>query len=285
MRDFFKSRWLQVALSVVLISVGVSLLASLPGSTIVPRTVGAVTAPMQKISTYLSTAAENISTRRKTEQEYEGQITELKKEVRRLRAIAIDYYEIKKENTQYAKFYELKKQNNSFKFVQAAVVARDPNELFYGFTIDKGSMDGVQENSPVITANGLVGWVSAVGVNSCKVSTILSAEARIGSVDKVTRDSGVIIGDVKLSDANLTKMMFLPAQNQMKPGDIVTTSGLGGIYPKDLPIGEVVSLTRDDFDSSYCAQVEPFDKIGRLMDVFVVVDFKGRNEIDTDSLK
>ena len=243
-----------------------------------------VTIPMQEVSNKISDAADDVAKTEKTSEEYEAEIKSLKEENQKLRALTIDYFNVKKENTQYLKFYEIKKQNESLKIIPGSVVARDPNDIFYGFTLDKGKKAGVQEGDPIMTENGIVGWVTAVGENYCKVKTILSGDARIGAMDKNTMDTGVLTGDLKNADQNLTKMLYLSSQNNLAVDDIVVTTGLGGIYPKDLPLGKIKEIKTDDFDSSYYALIEPFDDIRNLYNVFIVLDFEGKGEISKETI-
>lgn len=285
MKAFFSSKIFKISLACGLIILGVSVLTIGPINSMVSETLSFITIPMQEVSNKVSNAADEVAKTEKTSEEYEAEIKALKEENQKLRALTIDYFNVKKENTQYLKFYEIKKQNESLKIIPGSVAARDPNDIFYGFTLDKGKKAGIQEGDPVMTENGIVGWVSAVGENYCKVKTILSGDTRIGALDKNTMDTGVITGDLQSADSNLTKMLYLSSQNKMAVDDIVVTTGLGGVYPKDMPIGKVKEIKIDDFDSSYCAVIEPFDDIRNLYNVFVVLDFEGKGEISKETIK
>ena len=284
LRKFFSNRVFKLFVACLFLGLGTSVLLINPINSAISDMISGITIPMQKISNKISNAAEEVSKKKKTTEEYEQEIKELKDENQKLRAVTVDYFNIKKENTQYLKFYEIKKQNDSLKFIPSSVVVRDPNDNFYGFTLDKGKSSGVNVNNPVMTENGIVGWVSAVGENYCKVKTILSPETKIGVLCKNSLDTGVITGDVKLSDQNLTKMVFLSAQNKLATDDIIVTSGLGGIYPKDIPIGKVKSIIADDYDYSFYAQIEPYDDIRALYNVFIVTDFEGKGDISIETI-
>lgn len=252
---------------------------------IISTVIGLITTPIQKISTSISNHASQVTQTKKTTQELEAELTEKKEEIKRLRSVLIDYYDIKKENAQFAKYYDLKQQDPSLKFLPGSVIGRDPNEDFYNFTIDQGSLSGVSVNDPVMTDNGLIGWVYSVGANFSKVKTILSPDTKVGAIDKVTGDSGVITGSIKLADNNLTKMAFIQSGNTMQPGDILVTSGLSGMYPKNLKIGEVKEITHDEYDASLYAVVKPYEDVRKVKDVFVVIDFKGKGKIVTSLTK
>lgn len=255
------------------------------GNTFLSQIVDAITTPFQKITTNISNNANDALEDKKTVEQLQAEVDDLKKQVQNLRTITVDYYDVKKENAQFLKYYDLKQKDKSLKFVPASVIGRDSNENFYGFTLDEGSVAGVLLNDPVITENGLVGWVSHVEANSCKVKTILSPDTKVGAVDISTGDSGVITGGMPLADENRAKMTCLLSENNLQAGDILVTSGLSGIYPKSLQIGEVVELTHDTYDASIYAVVKPFEDILSVKDVFIVTDFQGKAQISTSAVK
>lgn len=279
MKNFLKRDGLKILMAFIFISIGVIMLNSLSGEFNLSSTINFLKTPLSQVSESISESAQNTIKKQKSSEEYDSEINRLNEEIRKLRAVTIDYYDIKKENAQFLKFYDFKTQNKSLKFISSSVIARDPNELFGAFTLDKGSSFGISVNDPVITENGLIGRVSSVSINSCMVTTILSPNFKAGVVNTRTRDNGVISGNIKNADKNLTGMMYLSAQNTMQTDDIVVTSGLGGVYPKDIPVGKVVELKHDDYDSSFYAIIKPFDDIKNVMDVFVVTDFLGKGDI------
>ncbi len=285
MKGFFRSKGFIILIAVILILTGFLMFTASGGNTFLSQIVDAITTPFQKITTNISNDANDALEDKKTAEQLQAEVDDLKKQAQNLRAITVDYYDVKKENAQFLKYYDLKQKDKSLKFVPASVIGRDSNENFYGFTLDEGSVAGVLLNDPVITENGLVGWVSHVEANSCKVKTILSPDTKVGAVDISTGDSGVITGGMPLADENRAKMTCLLSENNLQAGDILVTSGLSGIYPKSLQIGEVVELTHDTYDASIYAVVKPFEDILSVKDVFIVTDFQGKAQISTSAVK
>ena len=280
MKKIFNSNGFKIFVASVFIFVGTLILNFVPGANFLPSLIDNIITPMQITSNELADSAGAILPKQqKTADEYEKEIQQLNSELKRMRTILIDYYDVKRENAQYLKFYGFKKQNESLTFKMASVIAKDPNDLFFGFILDKGINDGVSINDPVITENGLIGRVYSLKNNSCIIKTILSPEYKIGVVDKVSGDNGVITGKKSLANENKTAMMYVSAQNKMQKDDIVVTTGLGGICPKDLPVGKVKEIKNDDYDSSFYAIIEPFDEIKNVMDVFIVTGFKGKGDV------
>ena len=163
--------------------------------------------------------------------------------------------------------------------VSAAVISRDPAELFGGFTIDQGRLSGISVNDPVITSEGVVGWVSKVEATTSYVTTILSPDTNIGVISKEKRESGVVSSDLLLADQGLVRMSYLTDETKLEEGDIITTTGLAGIFPKDLIVGQVKSLEVSDGGVTRCALIEPYVDVKEVHDVFVITDFYGKGEI------
>jgi rod shape-determining protein MreC len=249
------------------------------------ETINCITLPFEKISAEIANHAISFLRERKKSYELELKIEDLENEIRSLRNMVIDYYETKKENAQYAKYYDLKRENNSLKFVSASAIGKDPGDFFQNFNIDQGSSSGISVNDAVITENGMIGYVSHVNANSSRVKTILSPDVKIGAVDKMSLDSGVISGNIELADQNLTRMTLISSQNNIKSGDFVVSSGLSGMYPKNLLLGKIISLEYDNYDISNYAIVEPFEKIKDVQDVFVIIGFQGKGKIFGNTVK
>lgn len=290
MKEFFKSRKFKILIACVLILLGVILLSL--GET-VSSLFGFLSTPMQQGAQSLTGAAAQVGAGQKSAAEYQADIDRLTEERDKAIAIAIDYYDLKKKNEQYSKYLELKKQNPDFTFAPGSVVARGALDSFYSFTLDVGSIVGVKKNDPVITnsatqdgeltVGGLVGWVSEVYPTYCKVTTILSPDTNVSAVDvmaresgKTTADYGVVSGNIKLADQGLCRMGFITSQNFMEVGDIVTTAGISGLYPKELQIGTIRELGTDELDGALYALITPFIDIPNITDAMVITGFQGQ---------
>lgn len=283
MKDFFHSTGFKVLLGVIFILFGVLLYTASAGGSIFSDALGFLTTPMQKVSTVITNnAAATANTVLQSKEDLEAENAALKKEIEELNAKLIDYYQVKLENEQFRSVLELKEENKDFQFVSAAVIGRDPNDMFYSFYIEKGESSGISLNDPVITNSGVVGWISSVNASYSKVTTILSADTSIAAVDKLTRESGVLSSDIKYADQGIIKLGYLTVDTKVKPGDIIVTSGLGGIYPKDLPVGKVQEVMPEEYDVSYCAAVKPLVDVKTVRDVFVITDFQGQGQVLED---
>lgn len=209
----------------------------------------------------------------------------LKKEAADLRTKIVDYYDIKSENARLWKYYKIKKENADYEIMPASVINRDSSQDFYSFTVDVGTSSGVSKDDPVITENGLIGFISSTNAVSSKVTTVLSPDLQAGAVDKRTKDSGVVEGSALYADKNQTTLTKIDANADIKKGDIITTSGIGGIYPENLIVGKVSDIKYDKYDATKYAVVSSYENIKKITDVIVLTDFKNKGEIKRVSEK
>lgn len=274
MKEFFKSTKIKIFLSVLLVLIMLSVFTRNVQNNVVSTTVNAVTYGLSKVT---AAAVEDKSEKSYDELKEETEL--LSQANRELRAKLIDYHSVKEENTRLWKFYGLKKQNEDFSLIPATVLRRDSNDEFGSFTIDKGTSSDISTGDPVIGENGLVGWISEADVYTAKVVTVLSPQTSIGAVDKATGDTGIITGSSKYADDNRTMFSKLDSDNKVEEGDIISSSGSAGIYPKGLVLGEVKEIGYDTYDTSHYAVIEPYDDISKIVDVAVISDYEGQGEI------
>ena len=275
MKEFFESGKIKIFLSVLFVLIMLSVFTRNTENNVISSTVNTMTYGLSKVS---AAAADNHKSGLSYD-ELKLENEKLKKANTELRARLVDYYSVKEENTRLWKFYGLKKEHSDYTVVPATVLRRDSNDEFYSFTIDKGTSSDVNAGDPVMGESGLIGWVSEADVNTAKVVTILSPRTGIGAVDNATKERGIITGSTKHADDNQTMFSKLKSGNKVKAGDIITTTGISGLYPKGLVIGEVTDVCYDTYDTSYYAVVQPYDDIRKITDAAVIIDFTGQGEI------
>ena len=204
----------------------------------------------------------------------------LKKENAELRKSLVDYLELKEENEKFREYFKISRKNRDYKLAPAEVITRDPDDDFGAFTIGAGTSAGVKAGDAVITENGLIGQVTRAELLTSYVTTILSPSLSIGAMDKCSGDSGVVRGSAELSGKNQAVLKLIDDNNTIKKSDLITTLGIGGVYPENLIIGKVVSVDRDPFDSSPYAVVELYGDIKSVESVAVITDYSGKGEIN-----
>lgn len=284
MRFFFKSRKFKIMASVTAVIISLAILARIAGGIIAPQAgiFGAVAAPFQKMFTGVSNFFEDLSQKFSDNEALILENAQLQEQINSLNQQIADYEETKAENEFYKEYLEIKEANPDFKFADATVISRDMTDEYQSFTVDIGTLDGVEAYDPVITSAGLVGYVSEAGVTTSKVRTILDPSISVGALDSRTGDAGVISGTLELAGRSYTKMTNIQRSSSVAVGDYVVTSG-SGVFPSGLLIGKIKNVSQEKHNSSLYAEIEPFVNISEIRQVMIITDFSGKNSIDLPS--
>ncbi|GAB4509917.1 MAG: rod shape-determining protein MreC [Anaerolineae bacterium] len=152
----------------------------------------------------------------------------------------------------------------------AEVISYDQNSLRRTILINRGARDGITRGMPVVTNEGLVGRVTDVFANASRVLLITDPSSSVSARLQTSRAQGSIVG---LLTGGL-RMEMIPLEANVEEGDIVITSGLGGNFPADLLIGQVVSRRQFEFDLNQTAEVRSLIDFNTLEFVLVVTNFQ-----------
>lgn len=189
----------------------------------------------------------------------------LKEEIDQLKSELLGFEETKTKVNRLESLLRLK-ENFIKKGIIARVIARDPSHWSQFIVINKGSKDGIKKNTVLINSDGLVGKVVAAGSRSARAILLTDNEARASALNQRTRDGGLIEGVGGL----MLKMTYLDRQSKIQVGDVIITSGLGGIYPKGIPIGKVELVGGEKKYVGLYALIKPFVSFAKLEEVLCI---------------
>jgi rod shape-determining protein MreC len=147
------------------------------------------------------------------------------------------------------------------------VVGLDVVPWFRSVLVDRGGVHGVQAGNPVITAEGVVGLVTATSSRAAKTMLLLDRQSAIDGIVQRSRARGMVRG----RGTDELEFEFVVRGGDVRAGDVVITSGLGGVYPKGLRIGEVVEVADPGGRLLQTASLRPAVDFGRLEQVFVML--------------
>ena len=199
------------------------------------------------------------------------QIDRLRRENQELHVQALQTVAVLHENEQLHSLLGWQQQA-PWKLKLANVITRDPANWWQTVQINLGSRDGIQVNMPVLTASGLVGRVSAVGYTRSQVVLIGDPACRISViVDNPAHDMGIIGASGPL-DTTLVDLTYLSGGASLKSGQNVFTSGLGGVFPRGIPVGQVVDSRPVEFVLYTEARVKLSVNLGALEQVWVLLN-------------
>lgn len=235
--------------------------------------------PLQKISAYLSYKFSNFNDSFKSSATLAEENAELKLQLEEYQQKVIDYNDIKRKLKTYEDFLEVKEENNDYKFQNASIISRDSSDPYRSFTLSKGSKDGIEVNDPVIYGKNLIGIVTSLAPTTCTVSTVASANVNVGVYETYTNEVGYTVGTGMDKNGVCCRIPGLKKDSSISPNGIICTSGTGGIYPKDLVVGTIASISDSEDGVSAYATVRSAVDITKLSEVFVIVDFEGQGII------
>ena len=197
------------------------------------------------------------------------QLENVRQENQQLRIQAMQTEGAFRENTRLRQLLGWQRQT-PWKLKLAKVVLREPSNWWRTLQIDLGSRDGLQVNQPVLTAEGLVGRVSSVGLTRSQVLLLGDPDCRVSAqVENEAHDSGIIGASGPLN-SEFVQMGYLSGNASLKPGQSVRTSGNGGIYPPNIPIGTVVDSQTVEYGLATAARVKLAANLNALEEVWVM---------------
>lgn len=278
MRTFFQSTKFRIALALAASLILGGFLAALSenGTSPVSSALSFITSPVQKAAVEIADFTDNFNAIFTSSKKYQEKISAQQSEIADLKSQLVDYEKTKHKLEAYEEFLEVKDENPDFTFVPATVILRDTSEIYGTFTINKGTADGITVNSPVISGNSLVGVIKEVSPNSSTVYTLFNPDISVSAYEIRTREDCYTEAEAAFSLEGLIRLSGLTKTTPVVSGGIVATSGIGGIYPKDLIIGTVKEIRADEAGIASFALVTPDADYSLLTDVFIITDFEGR---------
>lgn len=197
-------------------------------------------------------------------------IEQLRQENQRLRVRDMQREELARENNRLRAQLSLPPLHPDWRLRLASVIGRDPANWWRTLRIDLGARDGVVTNSPVLTAGGLVGRVAEVAYTQSRVVLLGDPDCRVAVLIRETGDGGIIApASSSPLDSSLVEVEYLSRSSKLQPGQLVITSGLGGVFPKGLVVGQIADWRSVDFGLYREARVALAVKLNNLEEVWV----------------
>lgn len=225
-----------------------------------------VQSPVTFVSSAVGNYFQSISSLRSAQSENDvlkQRVQELEVEVQNSRSLTA-------ENERLKSLLQLKEELQ-YRFLPAQIIGRDTSAWFDTSIINRGSLDGVKLNMPVVTNGGLVGRVTAVSPLTAQVALITKDKSGLGAVVGALGTSnalGVVSGSGK---TDILEMGFVPGSIEVKVGESVYTTGQDGIYPAGLKLGEVVEVRAGSATVAQQIFIQPSAKLSSMQEVAVLI--------------
>lgn len=201
---------------------------------------------------------------------------ELRAELEELKNNAHDKSVIEAENAWLKDYLDIKTRHPSMVLSDAMIISRESGNYATVLTLNRGTAHGIKRNMPIITEDGVFGYVSEVGLDWCKAVSLVETASSLGAYTDRGGAVGVVEGDATLRESGICKMTYIDSAADIKIGDLVYTGGGGKIYPEGLLIGKVTSIEADEYTRTLVAYIEPavdFSDINETSKVMIMTGY------------
>ena len=280
MREFFHTVKFKILVCILALLLGFMIYVAIAaGISSLPKAIlETVSTPFVSLSTAVSDWVEGTIDKFANADKYKQENEQLKEQLAQAYRDVLEKERLEKENEQLKEMLEIAEEHDDFEWSPyCSVTARSAGDISGGFTINRGTNDGISLYDPVLTKTGLVGIVTEVSATYSIVSTVLSADINIGVTGGESHAIGVVENDLEYSINGLCVMNYTGKDSGIKEGEIIVTSG-SSFFPEGLLVGTVKEIVNDDNGLSVHVLIEPFVDVFSVSDVFVLIGFSGQEE-------
>lgn len=271
----FQNKFFIVALCVAVVLCAVPSMLSLMGyRSLSKNIVGTVTVPFRWCITVVGDAFEGFGRYFKGIDAVNAENEALKEENATLEKERERLELLEAENERLRAYLGMKEKYPSFDMEEGMVISYSAGSYMTSFTLNRGTIHGIEVNMPVVVSEGVVGYVTEVGLNWCMVSTVIETASSIGAYIPRSGSTGIVSGDASLRYEGVCKLTYLEADADIEVGDKVYSSGNGSVYPADLLIGEVVEVGVDEYSRALIATVKPAVDFSNLRYMMIITGYE-----------
>ena len=271
----FQNKFFLICLCIALVLTIVPSVFSIMGyQSLAKNIVGTVTMPVRWVATVIGNAFEGFG-------KYFGSMKALNEENLTLideNAALKEQLQkaelLEKENERLRDYLDMKNQYPSFTFEEGMVISHSSGNYITNFTLNRGTLHGIAKGMPVVTKEGIVGYVIEVGLNWSMVSTLIETATSVGAYIPRSEVVGIVSGDYSMRQQGTCKIGYIDAAADVVVGDTVYSSGTGSVYPADLKIGTVTAIDVDEYNRTLVATVTPAVDFSELKWVMVITGYQ-----------
>ena len=272
MGGFFRSRGFIILLAVIaVLAILIAVTYDRVQVTFIEDAVNSVLSPIQSFSVKASNSIIDFFERVFSSTDLDKENEQLKVQLAQYEIIENELNTLREENERLKGLLNYTEITENYTYVTARVIGKSQGVWFSEITLNAGRKDGVMENQAVVNSKGLVGRVSSVSANTCKVTSIIDSTSDVSVMVERTRDYGFARGILNVDKNEKLELYYLPSGYDLVPGDNILTSGIGGIFPKGIALGTVTEVSRANEDAEdRNAIIQPAVDFLRLEEVMIV---------------
>ncbi|MDO4174366.1 MAG: rod shape-determining protein MreC [Eubacteriales bacterium] len=278
-RKIVHRRWFPAAVIAVIACLVLAVFTGASGQdSIVSRTLGNALLPAERAITHAAVRAADSYNKYFKYDELAEENEALKQQVADLTAQLDEAQSALSENKELKDMLGVAERNTEFSYEAAEVVGRTLDEWSSALTIDAGSAEGLEQYDCVVTAKGMVGYISELSEHSAQVTTVIDSNMSAGALMTRTGVVGVAEGNYQLMSDGKLQVSYLSKDADIVVGDTVQTSGTGGLFPKGLTIGTVESVQTESDGMSNYAVIAPAVDLSSLTHVYIITEITTTSE-------
>ena len=276
----FQNKFFLICLCIALVLTIVPSVFSIMGyRSLAKNIVGTVTMPVRWVATTIGNAVQGwgkyFGNMKALNKENEALIEENKELKEQLQNAEL----LERENARLRDYLDMKNKYPSFAMEEGMIISHSSGNYITNFTLNRGTLHGIETNMPVVTKDGIVGYVVEVGLNWCMVSTLIETATSVGAYIPRSEVVGIVSGDYSMRQEGTCKIGYIDAEADVQVGDTVYSSGSGSVYPADLKIGTVTSIEVDEYNRTLVATVTPAVDFSSLKWVMIITGYENGGEM------
>ena len=274
---FYKSKFFLICIAVAIVLVLVPSALSLFGYTdLVRGALKTVASPFEWCGSKVANAVSGFVEVFTEYDELKAENQRLKEKLEELEGETHDNNVIREENEWLKTYLKIKQKHSDLTMTDAMIVSRESGNYATVLTLNRGSANGIKVKMPVITSDGVFGYVSEVGFDWCKVVSLVETASAVSAYTERGSVVGAVEGDTLLRTEGTCRMIHIAADADIKVGDKVYTAAEGKIYPNGLLIGTVTSIEADEYSKELVAKIQPavnFSDINSTTQVMILTGY------------
>lgn len=275
MKRFIKNKFFVLAVVLMVIAAVLPTALTLSGKgSAVHDAVNVLMTPLQKSFNYVTDAIDGFASYFTKFDDVVKENARLKEEIASLNDRLYQAEKTEELNQWLTAFLEMKRSHTDFTFAEAVITGRENANYMTVCTIDRGTVHGIAEGMPVVTPDGVLGYIDEAGLTWAKVRTLIESSTSVGACVERTGELGLVEGNFSLAADGLCRITYLSADSDVRPGDRIITSGTGGIYPRDLVIGYVIEVIPDEYSRTLTATLRPATTLNDLDRVMIITSYE-----------
>lgn len=271
----FKSKVFIICLiSALVLTLVPTLIAAFGGTDLLRSAMGTVAKPFTMCASGIANAFNGFVDVFTQYDELKAENEALKEQIKEYESKEYNEAILEDQNNWLKDYINLHDSHPNFVLKDARVISREAGNYSTVLTLNRGSAHGVKKKMPVMSADGLLGYVSEVGLDWCKISTVIETSSSVGVYTERGGVLGVVEGSPELRPEGLCKMDIMQSDSNIQIGDrVFTAGGEGSLYPTGLLIGSVSSVDVDSSTGMMVAEITPavdFTDLSSLTDVIII---------------